>query len=927
MSEPLNLVLLSSSAGVARGLLQDLSRHGLLRPVLLVDERDRAELLDRGEVTVIRLDHFLAGQRPSLLRYLNIVYVDGMKTHAVPGAEALRSILFDRCRVAGLRFTCATIAIPHSTGPVDPSVFHPTWDANLIVVPEDSTGSHSMLAMDLDSSRVQHLAAGTLLTLGGVWKWLHEAPLDSFVMRYPEGKPYVSVVRLALRMVDAGDIGHRAVEEALSADGPWPIPVGFVAHGAPEAEVARLVQRSAPKFGFTFVPLPPPPLPKPTPTNILSALRLFFAGMYSALSAMPSRAVRRAKDRVRRSIASAAQRVTFGSDSEIKIYVGKQPLREIDLVGVNAYLAELGSLPDLKPAIPVPQPESWRDLMNLALGLVDGGPMRPSVSDLSCEWQGHPSVFVNRSVIAVEPGEQGTSSFVLEPDDVRLLTGSPVEDIKPVAIPPTDAIAANNIDLRLSELGVPPVTEANTGAESAEGVVGDAEGLEGVNPAVASLAVRFRSWNDRRKKSLLGGLGESLSAAIQASRAALVAAESAIQGLGEEFEAFERQEKRALRRRRWKTLISFLLLGGTITLAIFGFLQWATYLGFIFAGAAVLVLILIGWSMLSDAREQVRLQHRLRELVERPQWLMSARQKAAEELVRLTHLSQQFADWAEIASQIIHRPWGRTPRSAEATPWGGDTGVYSFTVGIAEIDHEELLGQVMRLRREICKPGWLSATLANVRGKWQRRYGVIVGLGLDQQTEPEADLSGPNDVMSGEPGSDDAIYTPRRQFCLDVCAGRHADALRKEQSELLREIFDSSQAERLVDTVRCAVPGLDGLVPSEFLGGLVDFSPLPPVPERFMRVQLTGDRGAITRSVFGVSEVVSHHAVDDDVERRNIEITRIPDRYLLAAFRLDLAEPVDPMETLLVENSGTQEETFALVIPVAVTAPEDEVIG
>jgi hypothetical protein len=117
------------------------------------------------------------------------------------------------------------------------------------------------------------------------------------------------------------------------------------------------------------------------------------------------------------------------------------------------------------------------------------------------------------------------------------------------------------------------------------------------------------------------------------------------------------------------------------------------------------------------------------------------------------------------------------------------------------------------------------------------------------------------------------------------------------------------------------------LVPSEFLGGLVDFSPLPPVPERFMRVQLTGDRGAITRSVFGVSDVVSHRAVDGDVERRQIEIARIPDRYLLAAFRLDLADPVDPMETLLVEDFSTHEEPVLEPTPEVVTAPEREVIG
>lgn len=901
MTPSLSILLLHSRAAEARALLAEISGHRLLRPFVLLDEHGEALLMVDGMETLVDLDDYLARQRPGLIRLVNLGIAADSDYLSCAKAERVREHLDARCRPVGISFVALALAVPHRGAVIPAEFFGASWNANLILEPLDSAGSPGMMSVDMTPEKTQTAAVVAGLTIGGVWAWLPEGPLDEDEIRFVEGRRFLTVARLAVRVVDAGDLTARLVGWALDPGGAWPTPSGCAAHGAPDQAVRDLAPRVAQHTGFRYRKLEPPERHPVGPVGVLEALGIFFGSFLSSLQAMPGRAWRRLRDRAISAAESFVQAATFGNDSEIVVAIGK-PRELKGLVDPLRRVSAVTTLPDIRIPAPVPQPEMWRDFLGACLGSVDGGDFSEALAGVEPTWQGKRAVLSDRSYVVQEPSGDAGIGFLIDRTDAETLGfGESDSNETSWRIGGADVASCRVLEARFVELGLVP--NPNTQQIDAQPDTAESKPPESP-PSTNGLVARYQRWRRNASKSLMWHLGEELADGIEAALSDISAAENELAAISSDIENYRTDEKRALRSRRIRVAILTVLLLLIIAGIVSGFAFLSVTAGLI--GVALLFVWLIGavLALLSAARDEVRLKYRLKELEDLPTWLLKKRRHAADEAVRLTYLNDQLIDWADIVAHSIHRPWGHVTEAAANTPWRPSSALLGFTVGTPEIDDETMQGEVVRLRRSICRPGWLSAVFLEQRALWARRYERVAGVDTEQFVDAGADTTSDREPIGANPATGEPVFHPRLQLAADLRSERYVDELRREQVQRLRDQLARTDAERLVARVHSNVEGLSDLSPREFIGSLAEFDPLPAFASSNFIASLSTDTGVVERSVYGVSDSIEVTVVSSGrVDHRRIAVADVPERFVLAGMRLDMTARVPEREITLLAPS------------------------
>jgi hypothetical protein len=887
--DALSIILVHSQAAGAHQLLTSLAADGLVHPCIVTNEAGDAVLLDHVSVTPVVLEEYLARQRPQVLRLVHLVIAVDGTVHAVDEAGSLRDLYDERCRAAGITFSSATIVVPHVGVTVDPSVTGPLWTVNAVVAPEDSGGSRGMMAIQLAPDRTEPMAVAAALTVGGAWSWMPEAPIDR-MQPLPSGNPdNVRMLRLAVRTVDGGDLTTRVIDWALEPGGAWPLPPDVAIHGLPQQAIQQLASPLAAALGFQYVPLAPRPVPAPKPVGVIAALRLFITEMSVSLRAMPGKAWVRQKKRLTSTVEGFVQQRTFGADSDIAVSFRGASDGVVGLLNSAQRIQRVTALPSINEPAALSTPDVWNGLLSAAFGVVDGGSFTGSAGGLELQWQGRRAVVTDRSLVAPAP-DDALNGFPLSTADVALLTaGESAEEPMPRVIGSADATSARLVLDRLAHLQ--QVEAAHEPGEQAVDGIPQPPTPMSVDD-IAELRLRLGGWVAEREGSLVWKLGKALDASMTAAAEHLGMSEQRLTRLSAELEEYNEQERRHLKRRRRRfgllAFLLFVMLIATIT----GFLAVSLVAGLICLAVFASTLLLGTFGILSTAREEVRLKHRLAQLSTLPEQLIGQRQHAANELGRLSYLNDQLIEWAEIISCSLHQPWGGGATSpAEQMP-GVSSDLLAFTRGIPDVDDEGVQGEIVRLRRRIAHSGWIQSEFVKAKSKWRQRYEIVAAVDPGEDLDPAADVSTSRSPLSINPVSGEAVFAPRVQLADDISSGRFAAALREAQVSELRQVMAGRDADRLIDRIRCDIPGLSGTEPQEFLASLIEFSPLPPFSQRFLRPSLDVDRFAVAETIFGISETVEFIPPQALSASRRIPVAGVEQRFLLAAFRLDLSRPL-----------------------------------
>jgi len=907
MNEHLTLLLLSSEATVARRVLLDVSAHGLLRPFVIVDEDFGAVVVDDGTETPIDLTGHLAGLSPSLIRVVNVLPATVGRVPA-ERTEFLRFDLQKRCTDAGIAFTSIAVAVCGAREHIHRDSFAPQWHANILLAPEDSGASKGMIAVLLDPSRVEVAAAHAATVLGALWTWSDAGPFDNEPLRIAEDVCYVRLARLGTRVIDAGDLATRTLNWALGPSGVWPAPEGTIVHGDAERATANLAGELAAHLEFRFQPLAPPEAINPTTLGIGQAYLAYFRLLRDAVLLKLSSAAASIEERVLSTIEGHVQRQTFGTDSDVVIRVRGVPRGADALVRSVRRVNDLTVLPGVEPPSPAPTPQTWRSLAAAAFAAADGGPLPAGIRSDVLDWQGKRGVIADRTLLAPEPTLGSGTGFVLSNEDLASLG---IDDPDGVGrmVGGADVFAARSVERLFSLVRPPegsapqpppPPPPANAGsapapANSAAPAIPPrrraptVSELRRIQPS-ADLIERFTTWRTERERSLLWQLGTRLADGIGQALDDLGNTHRDLEQIGAEFQRYRAEAEALLRRRRRRVLTTLIAIPLLLATSAYTYHRLSSRLGLGLAVAGVLACIALPLVVIPIVREQLRLEAQLRRLLQRLEWLPRRRNRAVAEAVRLAALNDQLIEWVDVLAQSIHRPWGEPGHAGTEPTWNGESGLRALTGGTPQFDPEAIQGQVTRLRRALCRPGWLHAAYLETRRNWQLRYALVAGLDPASVPDPEADHGSSRQAIGTNPITGESVFGPRVQLCREIVARVHADTVARNAAGTCRAALLTSDTERMISTVRCAAPGLDGLSAQDFLSSLVEFSPLPSFNADYFGPTLGGTSGVLAASYFALSPPLTYQRPADDVPRVRLAACAVERRHVLAAYRLDVTD-------------------------------------
>lgn len=894
MSQPLSVVLMPAGADRALHALLDISRHELAHRVVITDGNGTSLLVEAGASTPIDVIQFLARQQPSLLRLVSVGYASDSGFQAPIAPEALRAELSARALQANLPIVAISIAVPHESVKVPSGYFSEMWHANVIVAPEDTAGSSAMIAVPLSLDKAEFVALAFALLAGGVWSWMTEGVFDTAQLPTDAGQVYARLARGITRVVDAGDLPARIIAWALNSGGAWPVPPDCVPHGSPTALIDVIAPRLASSLRFAYHPLPEVERSRPKEMTLLGALRYFFAEVVSSIRAMPGKAWRSLKSRVLTKVEQLVQDKTFGEDSAVVVRIDGAARSVADLVGTTRRVGQLAELPSIEVPSVLPSPDSWRTLMAVLCSLIDGGDITTTLPDSDRSWQGRRAVVSDRTIVVPYVEVGASTGFTLSASDLSLIGLVPDGD-ESAMVGGVDVATARLVQRHLDALPAFEVSKPEADS-SGDTTVPSADD----NSAPNDLTARFSRWKGNRERSLLWRLATHLADGIELALKDVVSAEQKLSQLRNDLEQYQKDEQTLLRRRRRGVLFGLLWMTAVIAAAVLGWMRWSLLgaaVGFL---VLILSLVALAWRYVKIAIEEVRLKHRLGELEARPAWLLRFRQQAVSEASRLASINDQLTEWVDVYSHLIHHPWGEFGVGESSEPWRTTTQVLGFTCGSPSIDNERVQGEVTRLRRQVCRAGWLSAVYSDLTTAWRERYAVVAAVDPGEESTPEADVSDARDPLTEVLATGEAVYRPRQQLARDVVDGRFNSRLLASKVSTLRATIARSDADELVRLVECDIEGLSGLEPERFLATLVDQSPLPQLPQRFVTANIL-QIPKVQQSVYAVSDVLGYDAPSDGVDRRRVPIGSVADRFVLAAFRLDMTDtmPIDSFSPIV----------------------------
>ena len=723
-------------------------------------------------------------------------------------------------------------------------------------------------------------------------------------------------------------------------------PVEFV------DDLAKMIATS-PEARFEFVPFVPKNLPRPKAMGLVAAIVLFYSRLWAFIVRMPMDYVDKVKGRVVDRVERFVQDKTFGDDSSIVVRIAQRPTSAAELTTTRVRAGLLTGLKEVGVITAQPTPDTWRLVRSVSFGLIDGGDFAGSLKGAEPRWLGQRAVVVDRGIVAPSPGQHtGDLYFKLRALELCALGINSVEDsfLRPFDVPSVDLFGRRLAECEsearsnpTDNAWLPDMWRALVQPDMLDGPMlllddvdeetdivddeedfddadepGDSESEEGdgvdtdeeEKPAASAkrstspsqsleapqrgfvlerLRERFEEWMENRRESLVWKLGEQLHGAIDNAVHDFEAASKDFDSLVAEVEEREKDLLKVNSRiRRWVKIALFVMV--LLVLGAVGawFFLAAAIAYYLLAGLAA-ILIGVPLAMYRSAKLLTRLEFRLEQMAAGPDLILERRRHASAEVTRLSNLSDQLGDWSEIISSVIHRPWGRRGMDPGAEPWVSQSGSHVFSVGVPKIDDVALESEIIRLRRHLARKEWLSKLYIQHEAEWGKRYARITASAPGLGNDPSADITPGARPIATMPHSGEQIFRPRRQFRVDVVNDRFADALRAERVESLRANIDDENTPAMLGAVECDVDDLSGLESTQFLRPVIEQSPVPTF-DRFINKRVGGPSPTPQYSVYGASEKVGASIPDDGHDRRAIGVGGVSERYVLAAFRLDVSQ-------------------------------------
>lgn len=976
----LSIVYLDRAATLLRQQLAELSRNGLIREFLVVAGENDVERLVAGEYTPTDMDNELVSAQLELIR------VVALRIDRVPSEAAIQlerdtlASLRLRGQQVGIELKSYSVVVVSAGTKVSPDCFHQDWTANVVVVPEESAGGEGFIAIDLSPGKAEAVGLAALTLVAGLWSWANQGVLDDEQPSLVGGVTYLRLVRLSLRVVDAGDLTSQLIGWAMDPGGAWPIPNDYVFHDDPYEVVGNLAKlvAASPEARFEFVPFSPVNPPRPKAMGLVPAVTLFYSRLWAFIARMPLDYADKVRERVAARVEHFVQERTFGDDSSIVVRIAERPSTAAELTTTRVRAGLLTGLREVGVVAPQPTPDTWRLFRSVCFGLIDGGDFAGSLHGAEPRWLGQRAVIADRTCVAPGGGHDSDGVYfklralelcalginsvgdsVLRPFDVpsvdlfvRRLTecesearsdptdtswlpdmwralvhpdmlDGPVllvgesEDDTDVVDDDDDDFDAAGFDNEFADLEEDPSDASVSSEKENENQASDenereAAGSDGIGsePAVdppsrgfllERLRDRYDEWMENRRESFVWKLGEELQSAMDSAVHDFEQASVDFEALLAEVEERERDLSKVNRRiRRWVKFAVFLMV--VLVLGAIGawFIVAAAVAYYMLAGVAAL-LIGLPLAMYRSAKQLTRLEFRLEQMAHGPDLILERRRHASAEMTRLANLSDQLGDWSEIIASMVHRPWGRRGMDAGAEPWVAQSGSHVFSVGIPKIDDSALESEIVRLRQHLARKEWLSKLYVQHEAEWGKRYARRMastpGLGID----PSADINSGARPIATVPHTGEQIFRPRRQFRIDVVSERFADVLRQERVDALRANIDDENTPAMLGAIDCDVDDLAGLESTQFLRPVVEQSPVPGF-DRFINRRVGGPSTSPQFSVFGASEKVRVSVPGDGHERRELDVGGVSERYVLAAFRLDVSQSLELSDLSIAES-------------------------
>jgi hypothetical protein len=391
-------------------------------------------------------------------------------------------------------------------------------------------------------------------------------------------------------------------------------------------------------------------------------------------------------------------------------------------------------------------------------------------------------------------------------------------------------------------------------------------------------------------------------------------------------ESTELIRKRRRRVRRGALIIAG-LLGISVALAVVGLFLWSAAIVAVLAAVCAVSFFGSIAAILGLAAGRVRLRHRIEEHEKEPARIFARRQQAASEFTRLTSLYEQYQDWAGILSAVLHRPWGTSAR-VQAEPWRTATGALSFVCGWPTTPAPEVSGAPIAVAQHVATKGWILRAFSARRAAWLEWYESNVRGLMDLAPNPEADCLSDVVPLVDVPARDSfeslCIHRPRRQFRTAMERGDFVADYRREQLEQLRSILNGYRTTGLIATVTSDVPALSHtderpVDASKFLRGCTE-SATPPLGSSRALVAGTRVGDPVGQQTWvGISPSIDATPCADATV---MPVVDVPDRIVLASFRLDVSDAVALSDCTLIANDPP-DDPFDEPGPVGSPSPPD----
>jgi hypothetical protein len=916
------VLLLDGSAAASIPLLRELSEQGMLHDFVVVDPDHKAFSVESGVISEVSMLSFLATRALQLVRLVRLSF-DGRDVSS-EDLDLTRRLEASLTPV-GIQMETTSVVLPLDGQMVQEGAFPQYWNYNLLVHPVDMAGEAGFAIEPLtDSAKQITIATAFVALVGALWKWLDEGPLDGGSFRSSEGSTAIAhdagvlgarvrVVRATTRMVDAGDVAAQAVAWALAPGVQFPPPPGCVRHGEPRQAVQALASQLVPStgdstFGFTFRRFIEPKGPGRQNMSPLQAVILYLKSFWTELSKLPGEEVRRQIERLKKTVEDSIQNHTFGEDSSIKVSFSAPQRAEIALEA--SYRSEaVAGLYDIAPYNPPATPSVWSGFVATVLSLVDGGDTPPEFKVAAVQWANQRAVITDFGAIAHPTlANADGGAFVLTESDQEALGWVPGEAV----VRGVDAFGAEALRLRIDSI---KAAAGNTAGSAPEGPAAESsdENAGGNVVDAQKLRERLKKWVDERQSSLFWKVSEGLARQQQLALEDLSGTTDALESLRSEIANVEERETKSRRKFLRRAILVLIALFALIGAVVVSVLLALFSLVWIVVGAVVGLVGLLD-AMRRTARERVQLKFHQRELISRPQVLMQRRTNAAHEFLRLSSLYQQYLDWAEIAAVAVHRPLGHIARRSEE-PWATTSEALSFVSGVPSLDSERVRSATLSVLQHIARKGWLlrayTSQRAMIVGDYERLAGGVQAADLTPESD-NTDATSPIALLPGGDFREDVVlYAPRANLKRRHLEGGAANTYRTQLVRDLQGAVFADDQFGMITSVSCDIIGLNR-PPRDarrFLNPVVEWTGVPPLTS-LLSPRLLMRRPEL-KSIVGASDGLDPDLIASRVGET--PVLPIPGRLTLAAFRLDVSDPIDLAEVEIVVRS--EEPAIAEALP------------